>query len=77
MLEAKDQENRRKSFQKKGLQKLFSGDLKKTVFKILFQAISRRGTQKRSLQIFREVFGFFQQNFRGSKNSAVLEPRTG
>ena len=32
---------------------------------------------KRFLQIFREVSGVFQQNFNGSKNSAVLEPRTG
>ena len=28
-------------------------------------------------QIFREVFGVFQRNFNCSKNSAVLEPRTG
>ena len=32
---------------------------------------------KRYLQIFREVSGVFQQNFNGSKTSAVLEPRTG
>ena len=32
---------------------------------------------KKMLQIFREVSGVFQQNFYGSKNSAVLEPRTG
>ena len=35
------------------------------------------GKQKRYLQIFREVSSVFQQNFNGSKNSAVLEPRTG
>ena len=35
------------------------------------------GKQKRYLQIFREVSGVFQQNFNGSKNNAVLEPRTG
>ena len=35
------------------------------------------GKQKRFSQIFREVSGVFQQNFNCSKNSAVLEPRTG
>ena len=38
---------------------------------------SNCGKQKRYLQTFREVSGVFQQNFNGSKNSAVLEPRTG
>ena len=38
---------------------------------------SNCGKQKRYLQIFHEVSGAFQQNFNGSKNSAVLEPRTG
>ena len=38
---------------------------------------SNCGKQKRYLQIFREVSGVFQQNFYGSKNSSVLEPRTG
>ena len=38
---------------------------------------SNWGKQKRSSQIFREVSGVFQRNFNGSKNSAVLEPRTG
>ena len=33
--------------------------------------------KKRSSQIFHEVCGVFQQNFKDSKNSAVLEPRTG
>ena len=50
---------------------------KKKIFKKLFQAISKRGKQKRSSKIFREVSDFFQQNFNDSKNSAVLEPRTG
>ena len=49
----------------------------KKVFKEFFQAISKRGKQKRSSQIFREVSGVFQQNFSNSKNSGVLEPRTG
>ena len=50
---------------------------KKKVFKNIFWAISRRGIQENSSQIFCEVLGVFQQNFKGSKNSAVLEPRTG
>ena len=33
--------------------------------------------QKRCSQIFRKVSGVFQRNFKCSKNSAVLEPRTG
>ena len=37
---------------------------------------SNWGKQKRCSQIFREVSGVFQQNFNGSKNSAVLELRT-
>ena len=42
-----------------------------------FQAISNREKQKRSSQVFRKVSGDFQQDFNCSKNSAVLEPRTG
>ena len=38
---------------------------------------SNCGKQKRYLKIFREVSGVIQQNFIGSKNSAVLEQRTG
>ena len=68
MLEAKDQGHRGKCSQKKK---------KKNIFKKFFQAISKREKQKRSSQIFREVSGVFQQNFNDSKNSAVLEPRTG
>ena len=41
--------------QKKGLQKFF------------FRRSLLDKTEKRSLQIFREVFGVFQQNFNGSK----------
>ena len=52
------------ALQKKSLQKFFSGDL------------YLRKPKKRSLQIFRKVSGVFQRNFNGSKNSAVLEPRT-
>ena len=73
------------SKKKEGLE--FSSELKKQVFKIFFQAkkvfknFFRRfpleENKKRSLQIFCEVSGTFQQNFNGSKNSAALEPRTG
>ena len=45
--------------------------------KNFFQAISNREKQKRYSQVFREVSGVFQQDFNGTKNSAVLEPRTG
>ena len=38
--------------------------------------ISKKGEQIRSSQIFREVSSVFQQNFNGSKKSAVLGPRT-
>ena len=58
---------------KKGLPKNFSGDLqkkKKKVFTKIFQAIS---TKKRFLRNFSSA----SQNFNNSKNTAVLEPRTG
>ena len=66
MLEAKakDQGHRRECSPKKSLQESFSGDLQK------------RKT-KRSSQIFRKVSGVFQQNFNGSKNSALIESRAG
>ena len=38
---------------------------------------SKWGKQRRCSQIFREVSVVFQRNFNCSKNSAVLEPRTG
>ena len=87
---AKDQGHRRKcSPPKKRSSKIFSGDLKnKKGFKQNFQAIKvfkiffsgdlhLRKPKKRSSQIFRAVSGVFQQTFNGSKNSVVLEPRTG
>ena len=43
----------------------------------IFQAIFNCGKQKRSSQIFREVSGVFQQDFKSTKISAILEPRTG
>ena len=79
-----------KKKKKKGLHKNFSGDLqkkkkrssqkffrrslkkkkKKKVFTKIFQAIS---TKKRFLKNFSST----PQNFNNSKNTAVLEPRTG
>ena len=76
---AKDQGHRRKcSPKKKRSQKFLSGDLKKKIFKNFFQAknvfknffsgdLYLRKPKKRSLQIFRKVFGVFQRNFNGSK----------
>ena len=45
--------------------------------KKFFMAISSGEKRKRSSQVFREVSGVFQQDFNGTKNSAVLDPRTG
>ena len=76
MLEAKakDQGHKRKCSPKKekGLHKNFSGDQKKKkkVFTKIFQAIS---TKTR----FPKKFSSASQNFNNSKNTAVLEPRTG
>ena len=76
MLEAKakDQGHKRKCppRKKKDLQKIFSGDFpkKKKVFTKNFQAIS---TKKR----FPKNFSSAPQNFNNTKNTAVLEPRTG
>ena len=44
--------------------------------KIFFRRSSLEENKKRSSQSFREVSGVFQQNFNGSTNSAVLEPKT-
>ena len=49
---------------------------KREGLKNIFQAISKGEKQKKSLQIFRKVSSVFQQNFKGSKTSAVLEPKT-
>ena len=74
MLEAKAKDTSASALQKKkGLHKNFSGDLKKKkkkVFTKIFQAIS---TKKR----FPKNFSSAPQNFNNSKNTAVLEPRTG
>ena len=61
--------------EKRGLKIFFSGEI--GLQKIFFRRSPREENKKRSSQIFREVSGVFQQNFNGSKNSAVLEPRTG
>ena len=55
---------------KKDLQKNFSGDLKKKVFKIFFQAISKQNGLEKN-------FSADLQNFKHFKTSAILEPRTG
>ena len=83
--EAKDRPSRGQGLGPRTQAQVFS---KKKVFKNYFQAkkvfktfFCRRfpleESKKRSSQIFCEVSGAFQQNFNGSKNSAVLEPRTG
>ena len=64
ILEAKDQEHRSKCSPKKRSSKIF-------------RRSPIEESKKRSSQIFREVSGVFQQNFNGSKNSAVLKPRAG
>ena len=63
MLEAKakDQGHRRKCFPKK------------KVFKNFFQAISKKGKQKRFSQIFREVSGVFLLNFKNEQISTDVE----
>ena len=77
------QGHRRKcSPKKEGFQKNFFKRSQKKVFKNFFQAkkvfkkffsgnFHLRETKKRSLQIFCEVSGAFQQNFNSSKNSAA------
>ena len=76
MLEAKAKDQAQVlSRKKKGPHKNFLGDLqkkkeKKKVFTKSFQTIS---TKKR----FPKIFSSAPQTFNNSKNSAVLEPRTG
>ena len=64
MLEAKDTG----ASVSKNIFKIIKAISKKKFFKIFFQAISKKRTQKRSSRIFREVFGVFQHNVNGSKN---------
>ena len=73
MLEVKAKDTSASAFQKKRSSQKFSGDLqkkKKKIFTKIFQAIS---TKKR----FSKTFLSAPQNFNNSKNSAVLEPKTG
>ena len=49
---------------------------KKGLQKIFFRRSSLEENKKRSSLSFCEVSGVFQQNFNGSTNSAVLEPKT-
>ena len=73
MLEAKDLGHKRKcSPKKKGLRKNFSGDLQKKK-KGLHKNFSGDLHKKR----FPKNFSSAPQNLNNSKNSAVLEPRTG
>ena len=84
---AKDQGHRRKCSQKKRSSKNFLKQSQKKVFrnffrrkslqKFFFRRFPLEENKKRSTQIYCEVSGAFQQNFNGSKNSALLEPRTG
>ena len=68
---AKDQGHKRKCFpKKKSSQKFFRRSQKKKGFRKIFQAIS---TKKR----FPKNFSSAPQNLNNSKNTAVLEPRTG
>ena len=60
--------------QKKGLQNFFQA---KKVFKNFFSGDFYLRKPKKVFADFRKVSGVFQQNFNGSRNSAVLEPRTG
>ena len=45
---------------------------KKKAFKFFFQAISKRGNQKRSSQIFREVSAVFLHNFKNKQIPRIL-----
>ena len=73
----KSRRSPKKKKKKKGLHKNFLGDLqkkkkkkKKKVFSKIFQTISTK-------QRFPKNFSSASQNFNNSKNTAVLEPRTG
>ena len=70
MLEAKAKDTSASALKKKDRQKKFSGDLQKKIFRKFFQAISRKNR-------FPKIFSGVPQTFNNSKNSAVLELRTG
>ena len=72
------QGHRRKcSPKKKGLQKFFSGDLKKKSSKNFFRRSLLEETKKKVFADFPQSFWRFPTKFQRFKNSAVLEPRTG
>ena len=92
MLEAKDQGHKRKCSPKKEKKRSsqnFLGDLQKKKKKGLhkkFLSISKKKKKKVFTKIFQAIstktrfpkqFSNASQNFNTSKNSAVLEPRTG
>ena len=67
---AKTKDITRSVLQKKGLQKFFSGDLQKNKSSKQFLGeLQRKGVQN--------IFSGNLQSFTNSKNSAVLESRTG
>ena len=61
------------ALQKKGLHKNFSGDLQNKK-KRSSQKFFKRSPQK---NVFKKIFQTLHKNFNNSKNTAVLEPRTG
>ena len=63
--------------QKKGLQIFFQAISQKNVFKKFFSGDLQKRKTKKVFANFPRGFWRFQQNPNGSKNSAVLEPRTG
>ena len=73
-LEAKDRNARGPGQGPRTQEQVFS---KKRVFKIFFQAISKRGKQKRSLQLYREVSGVFLHNFKNEQISTIVGTRGG
>ena len=92
MLEAKERNARCQGQEPRTQTEVFSKNEKKKVLKKMLGDLQRKTkvikknfgdlspleeNKKKSAQIFREVSGVFQQNFNGSKNSAVLERRIG
>ena len=69
-LEAKDRSARGQGQGPRTQRQVFS---KKKVFKTIFQAISKKGKQKRSSQIFREVSGVFLHNFEKEQIPTIVE----
>ena len=62
---------------KKKVFKIFFGRSRRKGLQNFFQAISKKGKQKSFLQIFREVYAVFQQNFNKSNYNAVFDSSTG